>query len=131
MSENVPTDLRYTDDHEWARAEDGTTVVVGITHYAQDALGDITYLELPDVGSAFTAKDPFGVVESVKTFSDLYAPVSGEVIATNEEALEEPSVINESPYEKGWLVKIRVDSLAEVEALLDAEAYAKLLDEQG
>lgn len=131
MSEHVPENLRYTDDHEWARVEDGNVVVVGVTHYAQDALGDITYLELPDVGAAFTVGDAFGVVESVKTFSDLYAPVSGEVIETNEEAIEEPSVINEAPYAGGWLVKIRVDNLDAFEQLLDAPAYAKVLEEQG
>ncbi len=128
---NVPADLRYTKDHEWARYDGEGAVEIGITHYAQDALGDITYLELPNVGDEVSAGDGVGVVESVKTFSDLYAPVSGRVAEVNEEAVDDPSALNEAPYTRGWLVRVEVEDAAEFEALMDAAAYATLLEEQG
>lgn len=128
---NVPADLRYTKDHEWGRFDGERIVEVGITHYAQDALGDITYLELPEAGDDVAVGDGFGVVESVKTFSDLYAPVSGRVVETNEAALDDPSVLNEDPYGKGWLVRLEVEDASEFEGLMDAAAYAKHLEENG
>jgi glycine cleavage system H protein len=127
---NVPNGLHYTREHEWAKLEDGI-VTVGITHYAQDALGDITYLELPAVGDEVSKGDGFGVVESVKTFSDLYAPVSGVVTAINDGAVEEPVSINEAPYGDGWLLKIEVSDATELDTLMSAEAYRAFLEESG
>lgn len=121
---NIPDKLKYTKEHEWASEEDGV-VAVGITDYAQDALGDITYLELPDVGATFSTGDTFGVVESVKTFSDLYAPIDGEVVEVNDAAVDAPESINEDAYGT-WLIKVRVSDPAQVEALLTAAAYADL-----
>lgn len=117
----VPADLRYTSEHEWALL-DGDVLTVGITDYAQDALGDITYLELPDVDRELAAGETFGVVESVKTFSDLYAPVAGTVLEVNNDAIEDPAGLNLDPYAV-WLLRIRVASVADVDALLDADAY--------
>jgi glycine cleavage system H protein len=123
MSHETPESLRYTKDHEWTRDNGDGTVTVGITDYAQDALGDVTYVELPDVGSAVNAGDTFGVVESVKTFSDLYAPVSGEVTAINDAVVDAPETINESAYGDGWLLTIKVSDASEMDALMDAGAY--------
>ncbi len=122
----VPADLRYTSEHEWARL-DGDVLTVGITDYAQDALGDITYLELPDVGRELAAAETFGVVESVKTFSDLYAPVAGTVLEVNNDAVEDPAGLNLDPYGV-WLLRIRVASIADVDGLLDADAYNAHVD---
>ena len=127
---NVPKNLRYTEEHEWAKDNGDGTVSVGVTDYAQDALGDITYLELPEVGTEVSAADAFGVVESVKTFSDLYAPLSGEVVEVNSELIDTPEGINEDPY-GAWLVKIRVEDPAEIDDLMDATAYAAHLEESG
>lgn len=118
----TPQNLRYTEQHEWALV-DGDLVAVGITDFAQDALGDITYLELPEVGATFAAGDTFGVVESVKTFSDLYAPVGGEIVAVNADAVDSPESINADPYGV-WLIKLRVADAGEVDGLLDASDYA-------
>ncbi|HCT81489.1 MAG TPA: glycine cleavage system protein GcvH [Micromonosporaceae bacterium] len=122
---NVPEDLRYTAEHEWVRVE-GDKVRVGITDFAQDALGDIVYVQLPAVGAKVSAGDSFGEVESTKSVSEIYAPISGEVTARNEGAEASPEVINTDPYEDGWLVEIQIGDPAEVEALLDAAAYAEL-----
>lgn len=119
----VPADLRYTQDHEWARDEGDGVYAVGITDFAQDALGDITFVELPEVGRTLESGDGFGVVESVKTFSDLYAPMPGEVVEVNEAVVEDPSLINREVYTEAWLVKIRVTDAAAFAGLMDAAAY--------
>ncbi len=121
-----PANLRYTPTHEWVRVEDDRAVV-GITDHAQRELGDVVYLELPDVGRTVRAGEPFGTVESVKAVSDLYAPVSGEVVEVNRELTDHPEWINESPYEKGWMIVIRMSDPAELERLLDADAYERSL----
>jgi glycine cleavage system H protein len=132
VSDQYPKDLRYTREHEWARVE-GELVRVGITHYAQDSLGDVVYVELPEPGARITQEAPFGEIQSPKAVSDLYAPVSGEIVDRNSEVLNSPELTNEDPYGEGWLVVIRPDNLSEVEALLDAESYQQLvadLDEE-
>ncbi|MFO7166962.1 MAG: glycine cleavage system protein GcvH [Chloroflexota bacterium] len=122
MAFNTPPELQYTQTHEWIRIE-GDEATVGITDYAQDALGDVVYVDLPEVGASFEAGGIFGAVESVKAASDLYLPVAGEIIAVNEALLNSPELINSDPYGEGWLVKIRV---AEgVGALMSAEAYER------
>src|SRR6266849_9184296 len=115
-----PADRRYTSEHEWIKAE-GEHYVVGITAFAQDQLGDIVYVELPKVGEHLEAGKQFGVIESVKTASDLYAPVSGEVIEVNNELVDQPQSVNDDPYEAGWIIKIRAADPAEVDQLLTAE----------
>lgn len=124
MSNRIPDDLRYTAEHEWARDEGGGVVTVGITDFAQDALGDVTFVDLPAVGRALTSNETFGVVESVKTFSDLYAPVAGEVIEVNTALADDPSILNGDPYGAGWMIKVRVSDPSAYAALLDAAAYA-------
>lgn len=121
----APRDLRYTATHEWVRQE-GDTATIGISDYAQTELGDITYIELPEVGDAISRQQPFGVVESVKAASDVYAPVDGEVIERNEEAIEAPELVNTSPYEQAWLIKVRLTAPEQVNELLDAAAYDEL-----
>ena len=121
---NIPADLKYTESHEWVRAEDDGTVTVGITEYAQDALGDIVFVELPKVGKSYTAGDDAAVVESVKAASDIYAPVSGEVIAVNEDVASAPESINTDAY-AAWLFKIKPADAAAIDGLLDAAAYGK------
>ena len=127
---NVPSDRRYRDTHEWAKLEDGL-VVVGITDYAQGELGDVVYVELPEVGREVEAGEAVAVIESVKTASDIYAPVSGEIVAVNEALSEHPEKVNEDPYGEGWLFKIKPKDPAELEVLLDAETYKKLLAAEG
>jgi glycine cleavage system H protein len=124
----VPGDLRYTKEHEWIRVE-GDAAVVGITQYAADALGDIVFVELPDAGRVLAQAATFGVVESVKAVSDLFAPVSGEVTATNDALGGTPEVVNSDPYGEGWMVRIRLSDAAQVDALLDAPAYEQLIAE--
>jgi glycine cleavage system H protein len=119
-----PADRRYTSEHEWIKP-DGEQYVVGITAFAQDQLGDIVYVELPKVGDRVEAGKPFGVIESVKTASDLYAPVTGEVIEVNAELVDQPQSVNDDPYEAGWIIKIRAADPADVEQLLTAEQYAE------
>ena len=126
---NVPSDLRYSEDHEYVkRSGDGSTVEVGITDYAQGELGDVVYVELPKVGDRVEQFKAFGVIESVKTASDLYAPVSGEVVEVNQAVVDEPAQVNDSPYEAGWLIKVRPHDPSalqrELDALMDAQAYA-------
>ena len=121
---NNPADRRYTTEHEWIKAE-GEHYVVGITAFAQDQLGDIVYVELPKVGDRIEAGKPFGVIESVKTASDLYAPVSGEVIEVNAELTDQPQTVNDDPYQSGWMIKVRADDATQVEQLLTAEQYAE------
>jgi glycine cleavage system H protein len=123
---SAPTDLRYTRDHEWVRI-DGEEATVGITQYAADQLGDIVFVELPDVGRALEAAKPFGVVESVKAVSDLFAPLAGEVSATNDALTDGPELVNTDPYGEGWMVKLRIGDDADLEDLLDADAYDALV----
>ena len=120
----VPTDLRYTNDHEWVRVE-GAEATIGITAYAADQLGDIVFVELPDAGRTVTKAATFGVVESVKAVSDLFAPVSGEVTGTNEALGGKPELVNTDPYVGGWMIKVRIADPAQVDGLLDAAAYEK------
>lgn len=121
-----PADLRYTEEHEWVRA-DGDRVTVGITAYAQDALGDVVFVDLPEAGTAIQAGEPFGEVESTKSVSDLYAPVSGTVVERNEALETAPEKVNQEPYGAGWLVVIDLADTAALDSLLDADAYAQLL----
>lgn len=123
---DFPSDVRYTSEHEWARLEGGN-VRVGITDYAQDALGDVVYVELPDVGARVTQDAPFGEIQSPKAVSDLFAPVTGEVIERNDEVISAPELANEDPYGEGWLVLIRPDDPAELDELMDATAYEELV----
>lgn len=119
---NIPTELRYTPEHEWIRA-DGDLGTVGITDYAQDQLGDIVYLDLPATGSTLEQGGKLGEIESVKAVSDLYAPVSGEVIEVNEDAVDEPEAINNDPYGRGWLIRIRLSNPPQLDKLLTGEEY--------
>jgi glycine cleavage system H protein len=122
MSFEVPEDCRYLDSHEWAREEDGL-VRVGITDFAQDELGDVVYVELPATGDSLAAEDDFGVVESIKAVSDLYTPVSGTVVSTNDQLIDAPELVNESPYGDGWMLELDPDEEGEFEQLLSPEAY--------
>ncbi len=119
-----PADRRYTTEHEWIKPE-GEHYLVGITAFAQDQLGDIVYIELPKVGDRLEVGQAFGVIESVKTASDLYAPVSGEVVEVNSELVDEPQNVNDDPYGRGWMVKVRASDAGEVDRLLTAEQYAE------
>ena len=120
----VPKDLKYTQEHEWIRI-DGKKAVVGITEFAQEQLGDIVFVELPKVGSEIEQESPFGVVESVKTVSDLYAPVSGKVTAVNKDLETNPEKVNSEPYGGGWVVEIELSNEKDIESLLDADAYTE------
>jgi len=122
----VPGDLRYTKDHEWIRVE-GDEALVGITQYAADQLGDIVFVELPDVGRSLDAHGTFGVVESVKAVSDLYAPIGGEIVATNDALTAKPELVNDDPYGAGWMLRVRLSDAAEADGLLDADAYEQLI----
>jgi glycine cleavage system H protein len=124
---NVPADLRYTKEHEWVRQE-GELYVIGITDYAQDSLGDVVYVELGEIGDSITRGEPFGVVESVKAASDIYAPLSGEIVEVNTPLIDNPELLNSDPYGEAWLVKVRPSNASELEQLLDAAAYGALLD---
>ncbi|MBM7680401.1 glycine cleavage system H protein [Pullulanibacillus pueri] len=126
---NVPKDLRYSEEHEWVKTE-GQTVKIGITDFAQDELGDIVFVELPEVGDDIEADAAFGSVESVKTVSELYAPISGKVVAVNEELEDSPEFVNESPYEKAWMIEIEPNDLGDVEKLLSPEDYEKVINEE-
>ena len=117
-----PTDLRYTKTHEWVRL-DGDLATIGLTDYAQQELGDITYVELPEQGTEVSQNQPFGVVESVKAAADVYAPVDGEVVDRNETVVDSPELVNASPYGDAWLIKIRVADRSQVEQLMDSPAY--------
>ena len=119
-----PDDLRYSLSHEWLR-QDGDTVVVGITHFAVDQLGDVTFVELPEVGTSLEKGDAFGVIESTKSTTDLLAPISGEVVATHSDLEDKLDLLKESPYEKAWLIKLRLRDPGEIDTLLTADAYAE------
>ena len=121
MSFEIPDDLRYRETHEWTTT--GDTVRVGISDFAQDELGDIVFVELPEVGDTIEQAGEFGVVESIKAVSDIYAPVSGEVTAVNDAVFDQPELVNEDPYGDGWLVEVEVSDEGEFEELLDAEEY--------
>ena len=124
----VPTDLRYTKDHEWVRV-DGDTVTVGVTAYAADQLGDVVFIELPDVGRSLAQHATFGVVESVKAVSDLFSPVTGEVTEANPQLAGSPELVNSDPFGAGWMVRIRVSDAGQLDELLDAAAYEQLTAE--
>ncbi len=124
---NIPADLRYAKSHEWVRPAADGTAVVGITDYAQGSLGDITYVQLPKPGATLAAGQVFGVVESVKAASDLYAPVAGTVLEVNPALISAPETVNQSPYETGWMLKLKLADAAAPASLLDATAYGKLL----
>jgi glycine cleavage system H protein len=119
-----PSDRRYTVEHEWIKLE-GDTAVVGITDFAQDQLGDVVYVELPKVGDRIEAMKPFGVIESVKTASDLFAPVTGTVTEVNDELMNQPQLVNDSVYETGWLIRVSPDDPTDVDKLLTSEQYAQ------
>ena len=123
---NVPSDLKYTKDHEWVKI-DGDTVTVGITDFAQGELGDIVYVEVEPLDETMEADDVFGTVEAVKTVSDLFLPVAGEIIAFNESLEEEPEKVNDDPYGDGWMIKIKVADTSDLETLLSADAYKELI----
>ena len=122
----APSDLRYTKDHEWIRVE-GNTGWIGITEYAQGELGDVVFVELPAVGTKLETGKSFGTIEAVKAVSDLYAPVAGEVTELNKEVQDSPELVNKEPYERGWMIKITIANPGEVNSLLDAESYKKLI----
>ncbi|MGB0444918.1 MAG: glycine cleavage system protein GcvH [Porticoccaceae bacterium] len=126
---DFPAELKYANSHEWARLESDGTVVVGITDHAQDALGDIVFIELPEIGAEVAAGAEVAVVESVKAASDIYSPITGEVVEVNSGLEDQPELVNGSPYEDGWLFTVRVDSEDEFSELLDAEGYKGLVEE--
>ena len=126
---NIPDDLKYTKDHEWARQK-GSKVLVGITDFAQDQLGDVVFVELPAVGDEVKRGESFGVVESTKAVSELFAPISGKVIEVNDPLVEAPENINEDPYEEGWMIVIEPSDPTELDALMDAKAYRAFVEEQ-
>ncbi len=123
---NFPSNIKYTKDHEWIKVE-GEFAKIGITEYAQGELGDIVFVELPKIGSKLEQGKSFGTIEAVKAVSDLYAPVNGEVVELNKEVQDSPEVVNKEPYERGWLVKVRIENPAQLANLLDVEAYKKLI----
>jgi glycine cleavage system H protein len=122
----TPKELRYSEEHEWVKVE-GDKVKIGITDFAQSELGDIVFVELPEVGDEVTANEPFGSVESVKTVSELYAPMSGKVVAVNDELNDNPEYVNESPYEKAWMIVIEPSDMSELEQLMTAEQYEEMI----
>ena len=124
---NIPSELRYSTDHEWVRV-DGDTVTIGITEYAQDALGDVVFVEMPEPGAAVTAGATFSEVESTKSVSDIYAPVSGSISAVNEVLDSQPELLNSDPYGEGWICRITMTDAAELDTLMDAEAYRALTE---
>jgi glycine cleavage system H protein len=124
---NVPDQLRYSTDHEWAGRDEGSLVRVGITDYAQDALGDVVFVQLPDVGATVRPGQSFGEVESTKSVSEIYAPVTGTVVAVNEALADNPGLLNEDPYGEGWICRIEMSEVDQFETLLDAGAYRDLI----
>ena len=123
---NLPEDVKYTKDHEWARSENDV-VTIGINDYAQDQLGEIVFVELPEEGDTFSREDEFGSVESVKAVSELYIPISGEIVAVNPDLEDSPELVNEDCYQGGWLVKVKPDDPSEIDALMDKAAYIDML----
>jgi glycine cleavage system H protein len=127
---NIPADLKYATSHEWIRAEGDGVYVVGITEHAQGLLGDMVFVETPEVGDSLAQADECGVVESVKAASDIYAPISGEVLEVNEELEDTPEAINNDPYGDGWIYKIKADDVSELDSLLNAEGYLASIEEE-
>lgn len=126
---NIPSDLKYVTSHEWIREEDDGTVTVGITDHAQELLGDVVYVELPELDSEVALEDEIAVVESVKAASDIYAPLSGTIVAVNEALEDAPETVNSSPYDDGWMFKMKPSEPSELANLIDAEAYGSEIDE--
>ncbi|HCY7564324.1 TPA: glycine cleavage system protein GcvH [Staphylococcus aureus] len=124
----VPNELKYSKEHEWVKVE-GNVATIGITEYAQSELGDIVFVELPETDDEINEGDTFGSVESVKTVSELYAPISGKVVEVNEELEDSPEFVNESPYEKAWMVKVEISDESQIEALFTAEKYSEIIGE--
>lgn len=124
---NVPANLKYSKEHEWVRVE-GDVAVIGITHFAQSELGDIIYVDIETVGEELEADDIFGTVEAVKTVSDLFLPISGEVLEFNEKLEDEPELVNTDPYGDGWMIKLKIADSSELDELMDAEGYKKAID---
>ena len=127
---NIPNELKYAASHEWIRSEGDGVYTVGITEHAQELLGDMVFVELPDVGDNVSAGDDVAVAESVKAASDIYAPIAGEVLEVNEDLEDSPELVNSDPYGDGWLFKIKADDESELESLLDAESYAGSIEEE-
>jgi glycine cleavage system H protein len=125
----IPTDLHYTEDHEYVKTDDADVVIVGITDYAQGELGDVVYVDLPDVGAKFARTEVFGTIEAVKAVSELFCPVGGEVTEINDALERDPSLVNKDPYGEGWMIKLRVRSQAEVDDLLSASDYTQHIGE--
>lgn len=126
---NVPNELKYRESHEWVRKEADGTFTVGITEHAQELLGDMVFVDLPEVGNSYEAGDECAVAESVKAASDIYAPISGEIVAVNDELGDSPELVNSDPYAGGWLFKIKASDESELDSLLDADAYKASIDE--
>lgn len=125
---SVPSELRYTKDHEWVKIE-GNQATIGITHYAQESLGDIVYLDIETIGENLSSGEVFGVVEAVKTVADLFMPIDGQVIEFNEELIDAPELVNSDPYESGWIIKIQLSAENQESTLLEAEDYRKIIQE--
>ncbi|WP_092534628.1 glycine cleavage system protein GcvH [Amycolatopsis arida] len=125
---SAPEELRYTEEHEWVAVREGGTVRVGITEYAQDQLGDVVFVDLPETGRQVAAGDVFGEIESTKSVSELFVPVDGEIVAVNDAVADSPDLVNSDPYGEGWLIEIRPDDVASVDGLLDADAYTRLTE---
>ncbi|SLM29453.1 glycine cleavage complex lipoylprotein [Desulfamplus magnetovallimortis] len=123
---NLPEELKYSKDHEWSKVE-GDIVTVGIDDYAQDQLGEVVFVEVPEVGDTFSKGDEFGTVESVKAVSEIYIPVSGEIVEVNGNLEDAPELVNNSPYEEGWIIKVKADDLSELDNLMDKAAYLEML----
>jgi glycine cleavage system H protein len=126
---NIPEDLYYTDEHEYIRPDDDDIVIVGITDYAQGELGDVVFVELPEIGAEYQKMDPFGTIEAVKAVSELFCPLAGEVVDINSDLDDNPSLVNEDPYGAGWMIKLRIENPAEIEQLLTATHYAEHIGE--
>lgn len=125
---NIPSDLKYTSSHEWIKDEGDDTITIGITDHAQELLGDLVFVELPEVGTHLDREGEAGVVESVKAASDIYSPVSGEVIEVNDDLADAPELVNEQPYDGGWIFKVKLSDGGEMDDLLDADAYQEAVD---
>ncbi len=123
---NFPENLKYTKEHEWVSIE-GDTATIGVTEFAQSELGDIVFVEIETEGESFAQNEVFGTIEAVKTVSDLYMPISGEIVAVNADLEDAPENVNESPYEKGWMIKVKASNLSEIDHLMDAETYKELI----